>query len=510
MNWKKMLIALMTRGQYKSFIKDTYFPEDAQHKIWTNEIVPLLDQSEYWKPRLNAQKKTVLNDFPISTYDDYEPLLIQAQQSLSQPFNGEDLVFWSETSGTAGKRKFFPITRSFQKQFQRTMPPFIYSLTQRFSGFFKEKILYLVAVDANKATPAGIPSGWISNFNYRNLPGFIKKCYALPDEVFANSEVFEQWAPLYALACDLSGIFAVTPMVIDQFYENSISGFMHYFPYLMGEKSLPPYLPKLQVSKKRRRYLQKLAQSELAFSFKNLWPSLELAACWTSGLCHYPAEQLQQRMGQDIHLVDGAYSATEGWFTVPLDNQHLGGILHPSAHIFEFIEEGQVLDKKHLLPSWNLIVGKKYEVFLTTAMGFVRYRLQDIVQCTGYLNKAPRLEFCYKAQLLKLESCSITGQELQKILDREQWAMEPHWYFARNSLGNRVVLVTDDALLISQDRLNNLHQHLIQLSPTYAHSVETGEVIPMTLFQVPKKALLSDTHAQTKPKLISQQVITER
>lgn len=509
MNWKRMLIAAMTKSKYKAFLVDTKYPEKARERLWTKEIVPLLQQSTYWPPVLENKKSLGLDEFSITTYEDYQADLLAAQNSQIQPFNGEQLIFWSETSGTAGVRKFFPITTSFQKQFQRTMPPYIYSLTQRFKNLFKEKLLYLVAVNTNKTTPAGIPSGWISNFNYRNLPKFIKSFYAMPDEVFANDEVYEQWSALYALACDLSAIFAVTPMVIDVFYDRCVYRFAHYLPYLLGEKPLPEGLPPIKITKERQDYLKQLA-TDSSLTFNKLWPSLELAGCWTSGLCEYPAQQLQQRMGNKISLVDGTYSATEGWLTVPLEQGVLGGILHPGAHIVEFIEEGRDINKNNLVQSWELEVGTNYEVFLTTAMGFVRYQLKDIVKCTGYLNKAPRLEFCYKTQLLKLESCSITGQELQAILQATEFTMAPHWYFARNSLGNRIVLVTDNSAEIPLSILENLHKQLIQISPTYAHSVETGEVVLMTLLQLPMQELLVDVHAQTKPKLISQQVIAER
>ncbi len=506
MNWKRMLIAAMTKSKYKAFIADTCDPKQACDRLWQSEILPLMHQSSYWKPKLNS---VTLDDFPISFYEDYEKDLLAAQESNIQPFNGEPLIFWSETSGTAGARKFFPITKSFQNQFQRTMPPFIYSLTQRFSGFFKEKILYLVAVDSNKYTPGGIPSGWISNFNYRNLPSFIKRFYAMPSEVFANQDIYEQWAALYALASDLSAIFAVTPMVIDVFYERCVREFDHYLPYLLGEKQLPAELPKLKISKERQRYLKRLSLNH-QFSYKDFWPSLELAGCWTSGLCEYPAQQLQKAMGPEIALVDGTYSATEGWLTVPLETDVLGGVLHPGAHIVEFIEEGKEIDKANLLQSWELQVGINYEVFLTTAMGFVRYQLKDIVKCTGFFNKAPILVFCYKTQLLKLESCALTGQELQQMVKIIDFTMAPHWFFARNSLGNRVVLVTDDSSVVPEAILNKMHEQLIMISSTYAHSVQTEEVLPLVLFQLPKDQLLADVHAQTKPKLISQQVIAER
>lgn len=508
MNWKRLLIAAVTRGKYKAFLDDTRYPELAKVRLWTDEILPLLEKSPYWQSLLKDQNTIFLDDFDITTYENYEQGLLEAQNSHIQPFNGERIIFWSETSGTAGVRKFFPITASFQLQFQRTMAPYIYNLTQLFSGFFKEKILYLVAVDANRTTPAGTPSGWISNFNYRHLPAFIKRFYAMPDEVFANTEVYTQWAPVYALASDLSALFAVTPMVIEAFYERCANEFLRYLPYLTGEQSIPAELPPVKITRKRQRYLQGLVKNSKP-TFKELWPSLQVAGCWTSGLCEYPAQQLQKQMGADISLVDGTYSATEGWLTVPLDTGK-GGILHPGAHIFEFIEEGQAIDKDNLLQCWELEVGKNYEVFLTTAMGFVRYQIKDIVKCTGFLNKAPKLVFCYKTQLLKLESCAITGQELQAMLNVVNFNMEPYWHFARNSLGNTIVLVTDNTVEIPDSVLAQMHEQLNQISPTYAHSVDTEEVLPMVLLQVPKETLLADSHAQTKPKLISQQVISER
>lgn len=507
MNWKRMLIAAMTQKKYHTFLEDTKHPERARERLWMQETVPLLQQSPYWYPLLRNKQNVHLDDFPITVYEDYQKDLLAAQQSLIQPFNGEQLIFWSETSGTSGVRKFFPITASFQKQFQRTMAPYIYSLTQRFPGFFKEKILYLVAVDAHKNSPAGIPSGWISNFNYRHLPFFIKRFYAMPDAVFDNAEVYEQWSGLYALANDLSAFFAVTPMVIEALFERCVTNFKQYLPYLFGEKAVPDCLPPIRISNKRRQHLAQLAQGSPS-TFKEFWPSMKLAGCWTSGLCEYPAQQLQQRLGSGVSLVDGTFSATEGWLTVPIDNQ-LGGILHPGAHIAEFIEEGNEINKNNLLQSWELEPGRNYEVFLTTAMGFVRYQLKDVLKCTGFLNRAPRLEFCYKTQMLKLESCSITGQELLKVLDDISFEMAPHWYFARNLSGNRIVLVTDDTVEIPDSVLIKMHERLMQVNEPYAHSVVVKEVIPMVWLKLPIKQLLAANHAQTKPKLISQQVIRE-
>lgn len=506
MNWKKLLISTVTKIKYKAFIKDTKFPELARERLWQREILPLLKKSYFWPSKLNEMSSTNLNDFAITGFGDYEESLIAAQQGDTQPLNGEKIIFWSETSGTSGVRKFFPITASFQKQFQRTMGPFIFSVMQRFPDFFTKKLVYLVALDSTKTTGAGIPLGWISNFNYRNLPGFIKRFYALPDEVFINAEIYEQWAPLYALAADLNAFFAVTPMVIDAFYHRCIDQFPQYLPYLLGKKKVPDSLPPIQISKTRQKYLSVFAQNS-PNSFKEIWPSLLFAGCWISGPCDYPAQCLKKSLGSGVAMVDGTYSATEGWLTVPID-QCPGGYLHPGAHIAEFIEEGKEIDKRNIVQSWELESGKKYEIFLTTAMGLVRYHLKDVVQCIGFLNKSPRLIFCYKSQQLKLEYCAISGQEFQQIIYEIGFNMEPHWYFARNSVGNRVVLVTDESALISDSLLTQMHQGLCELNQSYEYSCNINETLPMVSLQLPRSVLLAEHHAQSKPSLISQQIIT--
>ena len=69
------------------------------------------------------------------------------------------------------------------------------------------------------------------------------------------------------------------------------------------------------------------------------------------------------------------------------------------------------------MPSWQAEEGCRYEVFLTTLSGLVRYRLHDIVQCTGYYRRAPRIVFCCKsAFVLKVASTVIPENVLVSIL----------------------------------------------------------------------------------------------
>lgn len=501
-NWKRLLIATATWKKYHDFIQDTKFPEKAKRRLWSKEILPLLKNASFWQEKTH----TTLDAFKITTYEDYESTLMLALNTHLQPFNGENTLFWSETSATSGKRKYFPITASFQRQFQRTMPPFTHSLIKRFPSFLQQKIVYLAAYGVPDSAPSGIPMGLISHFNYHRLPRIIQACYALPKALFKDAATFTQWAPLYALAHDLSALFGITPLAIETFYKRCAAQFGFFLPYLLGQQSPPSSLPKIRVSEKRLRYLQSL-DTKKPHDFKTLWPSLALVGTWISGPCEHSAQQLAALLGDEIALVDGTYSATEGWMTVPIDTNQKGGILHPGAHIVEFIEEGQAIKTENLLQSWQLEPQKNYEIFLTTAMGFVRYQLKDIVKCTGFYNRAPRLEFCYKSAQLRLDFCAVTEQELRQMLTLTGLSIEAYWYFARDSLGNKIRLVMDNHSELDEHHAQHMHECLIKISESYAYGVEIGAILPVSLLKLPKEDLLKNSHAQTKPKFISQEIM---
>jgi hypothetical protein len=160
-----------------------------------------------------------------------------------------------------------------------------------------------------------------------------------------------------------------------------------------------------------------------------------------------------------------------------------------------------------LQQSWELEVNKQYEVFLTTAMGMIRYRLQDVVKCTGFYNRAPKLEFCYKVGALLLHGCSITHLELQQMLNKINFKMLSYWYFACDARRNKLILVIDDQTSLHNHILDLMHTTLLSISEKYAQVVNREEILPIKLVQLPKEELLSKMHAQFKPNLISLKIV---
>ena len=45
---------------------------------------------------------------------------------------------------------------------------------------------------------------------------------------------------------------------------------------------------------------------------------------------------------------------------------------------------------------FQLEIGGRYEIVLTTPMGLTRYRLGDVIQVTGFFNQCPTYKFQYR------------------------------------------------------------------------------------------------------------------
>ncbi|MBK7892034.1 MAG: GH3 auxin-responsive promoter family protein [Bdellovibrionales bacterium] len=325
------LIYAMTYGPYQSFVRDCQNPQQAQERVW-QETVAEISRSPFWKD--SFRKQVALNDFPVSEYEFYRLALEDSYKSKTSSLSGQPVFFWAESSGTSGHPKLFPITKLYQKQFQRTVKPLVHSYLQRFPGFLEKPVLYFAATNSKRVSPAGVESGYISNFNYRNISPLLRTSYAFPYEIFSDASVFDQWSQVYALASDLSAMISVTPSQIELFAKNILKFRDENWPYLTGAKAIPGNLPKIKVSSERLAVLEKAFSN--SFAFENFWPSLNFICSWQSSACGLQAKNLQSFIKTNhLRQIDATYSASEGWANVPIKNT-VGGPFIPARTYSSF------------------------------------------------------------------------------------------------------------------------------------------------------------------------------
>ncbi len=503
------LIAASTWPKNARFLEATRYPEAASSAQWSSVIRPLLGASPFWIGRFPNGIPAALESFEITTYEDYRTAIEETFSSGSNvsPLSNEKILFWAKSTGTSAKAKLFPLTASFQKQFQVTTPPFVHSLTKRFDGFMAKPVCYFASTLPSEKSPGGVDIGAMSGFNYQNIRGFLKNFYALPLGVFKDSETFFQWAPLYALATDLSSLFAVTPSMILQFAERLEKQIEDYWPYLEGKKAPPAPLPPLRIDPARLEHL-KSALAQRPLSFRTIWPSMQFISCWKGSTCGMQLPKLEPYL-HGVTIVDAPYSATEGWMNVPTSTEVIGGPVHPDGHVMEFIAAGAAIEKENLLPAWKLEPGVDYEVFLTTAMGFVRYRLFDIVRCTGYTNRSPHLEFRQKSgSMISLGHTRVSEADLLEALADAELGGTKRWFFGPSADGTHLVFYCDSTNTHVDEAIAAADKALAKLNTEYADDLKTGLLKPIaTLVLEGSHAAWAERElqAQSKPTILRQQ-----
>ncbi len=489
------LIKTATWPAFNSFARAAQAPEAAQQKVWS-EVRSVLDKASYWGATAKGRS---LEEFPITDYETYRETLMKMQSERVSSLSGEEIIFWAESGGTSGPAKLFPLTRLFQRQFQRTMGPYLHANATRFPGFADQPVAYLAGLLPQKTAPSGIGIGYISGFNYQNIPSFLKKLYALPSAVFSDADSFQKWAPVYAAASDISALFAITPSMAEQFVEALLMDRERIWRLLNKNSRIP-------VSKTRLHQLEKSFSIENP-SLKDLWPSLSVLGCWKTSSCALQLNKFERFLQGKTPVADAIYSATEGWTTVPIFGE-TGGVLHPSAHVVEFHDASTTVQARSLVKPWELEVGKEYEIFLTTAMGFVRYRLYDVLQCTGYWHHSPILEFRRKAgNQISLGSMRITENELISSLHAAGVALRGPYCYAPNKNGNGLVFLACDEWDLDVQKQAKVDAALRDLSPYYRNDIADGYIVPIQIHPLPKEHRLwhRQGHAQEKPRILVQE-----
>jgi hypothetical protein len=493
MSKERAILKVFTYFSYISYIRSTKNVKERQKRNW-HKIYDHLIQSTHWQGKL----KKNLEDNYVTEYKDYQESFNQDKDSGTNSFGKDKVRFWALSGGTSGPPKYFPITNDYKKEFQKTSPPFLYQLIRKYKNFLRKPVLYITSTNPTEQAANNVDIGYISNYNYRHIPSFLKPKYVLPSGVLQSSKLFEKYAHLYTLASDLSAIISITPLSLHNFY-NKINQQIEECLSLI--ESLDPKkdgLPAFNISKDRMRYLKNLTNKQL--TIKDLWPSLGFICCWKTSTCSLQLENLIPKIG-NVDIVDATYSATEGWINVPFaDPNKNGGPIHPDAVIVEF---SVVNDPTTLIKAWDLSVNEYYEVYITNYMGLVRYRLFDVIKCTGFINKSPIVEFSHKAgQQLSLGMCVISEAEILNVMANLSSNIQ-NFFFTAHVKGNGLTLYTQKEI-VSSEILNEIDSALKLLNLNYKKYRESEQINKPTCIQDDSEFWYKEKHAQSKQQFIYQ------
>jgi GH3 auxin-responsive promoter len=381
-------------------------------------------------------KIATIDDFrrrvPISGYEYAAPYITDVSEGrLDALFPaGEEVLAFACTTGTTGKPKLNPVTRTWMREFLRACEVWGVKAITDHSEMIGTMILQLTGPGNLGRSPSGLSIGMASAIATKYQNPVYRSFYAVPP---VTADIIDPVAKYYttmrfAMASRVGLAIAITPAslirvaelghdyrerLIRDIHDGTLDRTLDLPSELRRtfEKSLRVRRPD------RARELEQIVERTGTLYPKDYWP-LSLVACWLGGTIGYQARELPRFYGA-APLRDLGLISTEGRHTIPLHDGRGGGVLAVDGSYFEFLPvEDRGSPNPRVLECHELQPGSQYHLIVTTSSGLYRYDLGDIVRCEGCVGEAPVLEFLQKAgQCSDMEGEKISGSQIVEAVD---------------------------------------------------------------------------------------------
>jgi len=382
--WQRFRRALRNPGEVQLQLLRQYLAKNAD-TAW--------GKAHYFREIRNYGEFT--RRIPLRSYDDLEPWIARIKRGEKRVLTADRVTHLIPTSGSSGARKLIPFTADLQREFNAGIGPWIVDLYRPYPSLTAGTAYWSVspALEAVESDSSVIPVGFDADSTY--LGGarkfLVDSVMAVPSEVRfvpdldqfryvtllcllrqSDLRLISVWHPSF-----LSLLLDALPAHWKNLLDDIRLGRCRYSAALA-----PQVLHALKLSPRpaRARYL---ASSD-PLRPESLWPQLKVISCWGDANAELAIADLQRRF-PTVFIQPKGLLATEAFVTIPFSNSLP---LAVCSHFFEFIDEQGAV---HL--AGELRENEIYEVVVTTAGGLCRYRLQDQVLVTGFVEKTPAFRF---------------------------------------------------------------------------------------------------------------------
>ncbi|KIJ62987.1 hypothetical protein HYDPIDRAFT_135502 [Hydnomerulius pinastri MD-312] len=146
-----------------------------------------------------------------------------------------------------------------------------------------------------------------------------------------------------------------------------------------------------------------------------VWPKLRAIIAICRGTFAASVPQAQWFLGPNADIHARGYTASEGWIGSPYDPLNLNQFKLTKKDVIEFLDVTKDETISNLAQAWEVIVGKRYELVMTTRDGFWRYRIGDVVEVCGFdpCDGTPIISFIERRKCV----FSCTRQSLLMLFD---------------------------------------------------------------------------------------------
>jgi len=358
---------------------------------------------------------------PVHPYEDLEPYIQRAIQGEPKQLTADPPILFATTSGTTGKPKYIPITKTSRRDKSMAMRLWLYHAATTHPHMFNGQILAMVSPEVEGHTEGGIPYGAESGHCYRNMPSIMQSVYAIPYEVFALKNYDAKYYIILRIAAsrNISVIATANPSTIlllarklEEYQERIVRDIRD--GTLDPSLEIPPEV-RQQLEKgmapdlERAKHLESCLSKTGRLLPKDVWPELALIGCWKGGSVGLYLREFEGLFDPATPIRDWGYLASELRGSVPVTDEGCAGVLTIETNFKEFVDEHDIESpNRTFLTADRLEDGHRYFVFPTTTGGLYRYDMNDLVKVNGFYEGCPFIEFIQKGKGVS----SLTGEKL--------------------------------------------------------------------------------------------------
>ncbi|XP_073283914.1 putative indole-3-acetic acid-amido synthetase GH3.9 [Primulina huaijiensis] len=438
--------------------------DEVQEEI-LKKILEQNGDTEYLNKYIGDSSKKIVSQFkknvPVITYNDIRPYIVRiASGENSSLITGQPITELLCSSGTSeGEPKLMP---SIAGDLDRRT--FVYNLimpliNQYVLGLDEGKAMYLYFVKAETSTPCGLPvrtvlTSYYRSRHFQNRPHDIFNDFTSPNAtILCYDSDQSMYCQLLAgllhrrEVLRLGAVFASALLRAISFLEHHWRDFCRDIRagklgsaiddrecrYAMSGVLDGPY-PDLADE------IEQICGETASWKgiICRLWPNAKFIEAVVTGSMSQYVPALRYYSDEKLPLICTMYASSECYFGVNLrplcDHREVSFTLLPNMGYFEFIplgengtfsvefEEEEEDDEIRVAPSRlvdlvNVKLGCYYELVVTTFSGLNRYRIGDVLQVTGFHNKAPSFRFiCRRNVVLSIDNDKTNEEDLHRSI----------------------------------------------------------------------------------------------
>jgi hypothetical protein len=305
---------------------------------------------------------------PISTFKTMKPYLEEVYKKPDGKILTTDPVVWYvQTSGSTGHPKTLPVTKRGMKEWSKgstaTQMTFISSEPEN-SQIFEGNII-MFGAPAETGEHYGLPVGYMTGIAPKLGANFLFRRMIKPGpEVFNLTDMEEkmrQYA-LYTARLNVTVFAGITTLSL---------AFFRRMQSLYG-----PWLLDIFKNTKHEERIKESMDSEGNLDIAQLWPSLRQLV--VTGIDTDPYREWISKTLPNTKPWE-AYAGSEGYYGCQVYPDK-GVFLLPETNYFEFIPEDEIdSPTPTVLPLADVKKNKRYEILITNAAGWYRYRIGDML-----------------------------------------------------------------------------------------------------------------------------------